>query len=53
MPDEQWDVVEFVKRLRKGELDGQLEHPVDVLSPEQIEDLHRLLLEAEGSIREF
>ena len=50
MSDQQWDVVDFVQRLRKGELEDQLEHSVDVLSPEQLEDLHRLLLEAEGPI---
>jgi hypothetical protein len=50
MSDQQWDVLEFVKPLRKDEIDGQSENTADVLSPEQIEELHRLLLEAEGSI---
>ncbi len=50
MSDQQWDVLEFIQCLQKGELDGQLEDTVDVLSPEQIQELHRLLLEAEGSI---
>ena len=50
MSDEQWDVLEFIQRLRKGELDDQSESTVDALSPEQIEELHRLLLEVERSI---
>jgi hypothetical protein len=50
MSDEQWDVREFIQRLRKGELDGQLEDTADVLKPEQIQDLHRLLHEAERPI---
>jgi len=50
MSDQQWDVLEFIRLLRKAELDGQLEDTVDVLSPEEVESLHRLLLEAEGSI---
>jgi hypothetical protein len=49
MSDQQWDVLEFVQRFRNGELDGKLEDTLDVLSPEQLEDLHRILLEAERS----
>jgi len=50
MSDEQWDVREFIQRLRKGDFEAQLEDSLDVLSPEQMQDLHRLLHEAERPI---
>jgi len=37
----------------KGELDGEFEDTVDVLSPEQIQDLHRLLFEARRGSFEY
>ena len=46
MSDQQWDVLEFVRRLRDGELDGHLGEAFDLLSPEQLEELERLLLRA-------
>jgi len=46
MSDQQWDVLEFVRRLRDGELDGHLGEAFDLLSPEQLEQLERLLLRA-------
>jgi hypothetical protein len=44
MSDQQWDVLEFVQRLRNGEFDDQLGETLDLLTSEQIEDLQRLLL---------
>ena len=44
MSDQQWDVLEFVQRLRNGELDDQLGETLDLLTSDQIEDLRRLLL---------
>jgi hypothetical protein len=46
MPDQQWDVLEFVQRLRNGEFDDQLGETLDLLTSDQIEDLQRLLLGA-------
>ena len=46
MSDQQWDVLEFVRRLRDGELDGHLGEAFDLLTPEQLEELERLLLRA-------
>ena len=46
MSDQQWDVLEFVQRLRDGELDGHLGEAFDLLSPEQLDELERLLLRA-------
>ena len=51
MSDQQWDVLEFIQSFRNDAVDGhQLQDAVDALSPEQIEELRRLLLEAEDSI---
>jgi hypothetical protein len=47
MSDQAWDVLEFVERFRNGEYDGQWGETLDSLSPEQIEDLHRLLMQGE------
>jgi hypothetical protein len=47
MSDQQWDVLEFVQRLRNGEFDDQLGETLDLLSSDQIEDLQRLLLSQE------
>ena len=44
MKDQDWDILEFVQRFRNGEFDGQLAETLDLLSPEQIEDLHRFVL---------
>ena len=44
MSDQEWDVLEFVERFKNGEFDGQLGETLDSLSPDQIEDLHSLLL---------
>jgi hypothetical protein len=50
MADHEWDVGEFVARFRDGEFDGQLGETLDLLSPEQIEDLQNFLLR-EGESR--
>ena len=44
MPDQEWDVLEFVERFRNGEFDGQWDEALNSLSPEQIEDLNNFLL---------
>ena len=44
MSDQEWDVLEFVEHFKNGEFDGQLGETLDSLSPDQIEDLHSLLL---------
>ena len=44
MSDQEWDVLEFVERLRNGEYDVRLAETLNSLSPEQIEDLESFLL---------
>jgi hypothetical protein len=41
---QEWDALEFVERFQDGEFDGQLGETLASLSPEQIEDLQRMLL---------
>jgi len=44
MSDREWDVLEFMERFKEGKFDGHLSETLDSLSPDQIEDLHGLLL---------
>jgi len=44
MPDQEWNVSEFIERFRNGEFDGHLGETLDSLSPEQMEDLQSFLL---------
>ena len=44
MPDQKWDVVEFLERFREGEFDGYLDDILASLSPDQLEELQNLLL---------
>jgi len=44
MSVQEWDALEFVQRFKNGEFDGQWSETFDSLSPDQIEDLHSLLL---------
>ena len=44
MPNQQWDVLEFLKRFRDGEFDDELGETLDVLTSEQFEEFRRLLL---------
>jgi hypothetical protein len=44
MSDQEWDVLEFMERFREGQFDGNLSETLDSLSPDQIEDLHSLIL---------
>jgi hypothetical protein len=47
---QEWDVLEFVERFRDGDFDGQLGETLESLTPEQVEDLQRLLLmQGDGS----
>jgi len=47
---QEWNVLEFVERFQDGEFDGQLGETLASLSPEQVEDLQRMLL-MEGESR--
>ena len=42
MPQD-WDVLEFIERVRDGELDDQLGEALESLTPEQMEELKRYL----------
>ena len=45
MSDQEWEVGEFVARVKAGELDdSQLGQALDLLSPEQMDDLQNYLL---------
>ena len=41
---QEWDVLEFIERFRNGDFDGHLAETFDSLTPEQVDDLQRLLL---------
>jgi hypothetical protein len=53
MSDQEWDVLEFMERFREGQFDGNLSETLDSLSPDQIEDLHSLLLMQGESRNQF
>ena len=53
MSDQEWDALEFVERFKNGEFDGQWGETLDSLSPDQIEDLHSLLLMQGESRNQF
>ena len=44
MWDQEWDVLEFVRRIRDGEFDDHIGEALDSLSPEQLRDLERFML---------
>lgn len=50
---QEWDVLEFVERFRDGEFDGHLGETLNLLSPDQIEDLQHFLREGESCNRTF
>jgi hypothetical protein len=41
---QEWDVLDFVERFRDGDFEGQLGETLGSLSPEQIDELQRVLV---------
>jgi len=50
MSDQEWDIGGFFARFKSGEFDGHLGKTIDSLSPYQLEDLQRFLLQEGESI---
>ena len=53
MSDQEWDVLDFMERFKEGQFDGNLSETLDSLSPDQIDDLHILLLMQGESRNQF